>query len=127
MTSEDVRNAIEVRLQDNWATTPIAWDNVSYKPVRGTPFIRCQMEEVFSEIKGLSCTSVNGLLTIQVFTPAKEGTENNIQNADALVALFQGFSVDTLVMLSGRIERAGSEDNWHQRNVQIDYKFDKYF
>ena len=127
MTSEDVLTSIESHLQDNWVDNEIVWDNVPYTPNRGTSFISCRLDEVSAFVKSSNCTQVNGLLTISVYTPKNEGSYLNMRRGDNLLALFNGFSANTLYLLAGRIERAGAEDEWYRSIVYIDYKFDKHF
>ena len=75
----DERAAIEKRLKDNWTTTPIAFDNVGFRPT--------DSEYIAIFIQNASATQIEltgstprhrytGLISIQIFVDANSGSQN---------------------------------------------------
>ncbi len=126
--SDRVRQILENQLSVEWgATTPIAWDDFEYKPIPGTDFIRCTLDGVDSETLAMKCQREHYLLSIQVFTEAGLGANNNMLLADTIMGIFFGFSEDTLICTTIVTERVGAYKEWYQRNVMIDVQFDHHF
>lgn len=129
MSFEKVNQIFGERLKANWPTTPIAWDNVEYKPKRGENFIRPVITQTLSEMTttgeyGKGNYREHGLITVQVFTKKNDGVLVNVQLADALADLFRGYQEDRLYIKETRINRGGQQEEWYQSNVLIDYYFD---
>lgn len=128
MSSEAVREIVETRLNDQWAAaTPIAWDNVDYKPQPGVSFIRCIIEGTFSEIMSMTCQREYYQLEVQILTPSGEGTKKNMELADQVNAIFVGYQEGNLVCKQGYVARQGDLEEWHNRKVFIEMQYDNHF
>jgi len=82
---------IETRLNSNWSTTAIAWDNVPYVPAPGTPWVKCQI--LPSDVNALefgrdTLKAFTGIIDIGIFTPKSSGSATAREYADTLSALF---------------------------------------
>ncbi len=127
MSNKIVNDILQRRLKDKWADqTPIVYDNMNYKPVRGKAFIRCVLDAVESQQMSMLCTRTEYLFTVQVFTPSDEGVDNNLTLSDDVIAAFIGYSEDTLIVLRAYSERTGEEEEWHQRNIRITLTYDNH-
>lgn len=120
---------IEKRLQDNWTDTPIAFDNVEYVPVVGSPFVRLTISQTTSVLKtfatyGEGMYQEFGLIIVQVFTPRNDGTHPNNVLADKIADLFRGWNSGRLFCGTTRIVRIGTEKNWHHANVMIEFYYE---
>jgi hypothetical protein len=130
MSFETVHKLVEERLETQWAgATPIAWDNMNYKPKRGESFIRPVINQTLSELTtaasyGEGNYREHGLITVQVFTQKDKGARGNIALADTLANIFRGYSIDRLFIKETRINRIGQAEEWYQSNVLIDYYYD---
>ncbi|MBT4080294.1 MAG: hypothetical protein HOE82_06745 [Gammaproteobacteria bacterium] len=116
------RQSIEERLFDNWATTPIAFDNVDFDPPNASPWIKLNI------LNGSGAfTTMNngkrytGVIIIQVFGPKNEGTATMRTYADTLGALFTGIKFDDVDCDVASLSTIGTNKNWHQVNVTIPY------
>ena len=127
---ETVTQTLERRLQNNWALTPIAFDNVEYVPRRGEAFVRGTITQTLSEMTTIPANNSEGnyreygLLTIQVFTPKNEGSRPNAVLADGVAALYRGYQEGRLYCGAPRVNRIGSSDEFYQTNVLVEFYYD---
>lgn len=131
MAYEQTTRLLEKRLKDNWALTPIAFDNVEYVPKRGEAFIRATITQTLSELTSIPTDGYGsgnyreyGLLTLQVFTPKNEGSRPNAVLADGLAALYRGYNEARLFCNEARVNRIGSSDEFYQTNVLVEFYYD---
>ncbi len=125
---DTILRIIEERISIYWTDSDVAWNNVQYTPVAGTPFIRPVATQVHS---GLIAGTADqglwrefGLLTVQVFTNRSEGTRDNATLARKVTELFRGYSKDSLYCLAPHVETVGDTKEWYQSNVIVDFYFD---
>ncbi len=128
-SEEDMRAAIEGRLSDNWSTTAIAYDNVPYTPVAGTPYIRLTIHEVDSRQISMSgstnCHRVTGIINIMIFVATGTGTKTAKQYADTISGIFRNADFSDILCRSPRVIRVGDIGEWFQYTVLIDFQYDK--
>lgn len=128
MSIQKVNASIENYLQVAWAgRTEIAWENVSYVPTRGVPYIKTSLFGNGSTNISRTCVRQFYVLTIQVFTPAEEGTEENYTYAQELERLFLSMIEAHLDVTSAYSERAGDDNEWFQSNVTIEFQYDNHY
>lgn len=100
MSFETERDVIRQRLASAWGTTTaIAWDGFNgkaYDAQEGVPFIRPRIEDGASEFVAIAAPTRRfrhyATLVIEVYRPTAEGDEVGNQNADALIAAFNGYA-----------------------------------
>ncbi len=91
-------NAIRVALENHLNTSSpalpaIAWPNVPYTRVEGTPFIRAEFIPVLRRPVVVGPTPeqrTSGLFYLTVFTPEDRGAHAGMALADQLMARFNG-------------------------------------
>jgi hypothetical protein len=121
----DASSIIEKRLDDNWTTTPIQYDNVRYTPTVGTAFIRLQVEWATANVISIGGRiKTEGYVLLSIFTPAGIGSDTALGYADTLAALFNMYHEGALKLLAAVINRVGSQKEWYQVNVLIPFHYD---
>ncbi len=128
MSDVAVMQIVEPKLDSFWNDrTALVFDDQRYISKNGVSFARCFIEHVFSETKSMKCQRETHLMTVQVFTPANDGTFVNKTNCDSIIAEFFGYSDGQLIVTGGRSERVGNEKEWYRRDVLIDIQYDQIF
>lgn len=123
---KEANDAIEAHLSNNWGDTPIDFDNVNYRPVRGTAFVRLQIEwanSVAISIGGLSRGS--GYIDLSIFVPVNTGVAIVNGLADDLAALYNKWQTGGLRFLVGRTQRVGQQEEWYQLKVLVPFTYDE--
>jgi len=125
MSYETEREDIETRLNTNWTTTDIAWDNVPYIPTPGTAWIRCTILPGGAE--GLSFGSdtdieYSGIIDLGIFVPKDTGNNTARQYADTLAAIFNLEDFGTVECWEASVQNLGIEKSWYRLSVTIPFK-----
>jgi hypothetical protein len=129
MSRAAIRQAVESRLSSNWATTPIAWDNVYFSPPANAAFIRCTVlfgdEQQVSMLNGYR---QNGIIDIAIFAPVGVGTATVYTYADTLSNIFRGKQFSGVSCRGANTTRVPSlEKGWFQLNVSIPFYTDTIY
>ncbi len=123
---ETTYTAIETRLQSNWADTPIDFDNTPYTPVRGTPFIRLQVEwATTSNISIGGLQRGEGLVYISVFVPTDGGSRQASVLADKLFTIFSNQQDGNVKYYAPYLQRVGQVQEFYQINVLVPFASDE--
>jgi len=125
---EAIRGAIESRLYNNWTSTAIAWDNVSYTPNANTAFIRLIIDEVDSQQSSISttpCHRIIGLIHVMIMVPINTGTNTAREYADRIADIFRNASFSDVRCQSPRLRRVGDIGEWYQYSVLVPFYFEK--
>lgn len=125
----DEQNAIiEKRLSDNWIETPIAFDNVNYKPTIGTPWVRLTVtwngSSLISGTADAGLYREQGFIIIEVYTPINKGTQDNTSMCSEIAKLFRGYQSGSLYCQPPHVIRVGEEREWFHQNVYVPFYFD---
>lgn len=124
MSFAQERVDIETRLIMNWTTTPIAFDNGSFVPTPGTPWIRCSilMGEAFALAFGRAvAVECSGIIDIGIFVPRLSGTALARAYADTLAALFHMQKFETVDCDEASVQNLGIDDSWYHFVLSIPY------
>jgi hypothetical protein len=105
-------NAIRVALENHLNTTSpalpaIAWPNVPYTRVEGTPYIKAKFIPVLRRPVVVGPTPeqrTSGLFYLTVFTPEDKGAHAGMALADRLMARFNGSDAIVAANVTVRIE-----------------------
>ena len=124
MSYAQERADIEARLNTNWSTTPIAWDNVPYVPTPGAVWIRCTILPGSAE--GLAFgkdTDIEYLVIIDIgiFVPKNTGSNTARQYADTLAVIFNLENFGTVDCDEAYAQNLGAEEDWYHWNVTIPF------
>lgn len=126
--------AIEVYFDSQWDsnTYPVSFENTSEPDVL-TPWVRLTFLRGLSEQADLGTESplhfYNGVLTLQIFTPADTGTRKAFEIADLFSDLFRGKTLSTesggVITFYTPETRAVVTDEgrggWYQHNTTVRY------
>lgn len=123
---EAANTLIEDRLRALWTDTLIDWDNVEFKPVRGTAFVRLQIEWVDANVVSVSGRDRGeGYINLSVFIPSNTGTEAISTICDDLATIFNKYDTGNLRFKIARTIRVGEQEQWYRRDVIIPFTYDE--
>ena len=124
MSYSQERIDIEARLATNWTTTSIDFENGSFVPTPGTPWIRCMilMGEAFALAFGRAAAmEYSGIIDIGIFVTRLSGTALARTYADTLAALFHMKKFGTVDCDEASVMPAGVEVDWCHFIVSIPF------
>ena len=125
MSFANERTSIESRLNSNWTTTTIQWENVDFDTPNNAPWVRLSILNGDSDYRAIDSKKVHlGLIVIQLFTPINTGTATAKGYVDALAAIFDDQSFDDAVCGVASMANVGTSDIWYQINITIPYRRD---
>lgn len=116
------RASIEGRMAANWATTPIAYDNVDFDPPNASAWVRLNIlngDTAYRALEGKKRYS--GMIVVQCFAPKNSGTETLRGYADSIGTVFEDQIFDDVVCRAAILTTVRTDANWHQINVTIPY------
>lgn len=125
MSYETSRRDIERRLQNNWATTKVAYDNVPLKETRqDESWIRLRIFEDSSNRMNIGARGVhqqNGTIAIEIYIPKNTGTKLISDHADVLGELFRDKQFNGITCREASLEMNGDFNGWYQGTLTIPY------
>lgn len=134
-----VTAAVRQRLNANWTTTPIAWENVPFDPKTpggifpaDGPWIYCEIVFAGSAQASLGSPGSNrfrhvGLIFIHIFVPVNGGTKKAYEYADQLADIFRAQEFSGVLCRSpviGRGEKSDDDGNWFRVTLSCEFQFD---
>ena len=125
---QDIREAIEARLSDNWTSTDISWDNVPYTPEANTAFIRLMIDEVDSRQVSMAdtpCHRIFGIIHIPIMVPVGTGTDTAKGYSDALGDIFRNADFSSIICRSPKTVRVGDVGEHYQFSWLCNFQADK--
>lgn len=137
MSIKSVRQALEVAV-GAWSTAnsnfPVAWENVGYKPIQGTGYLRASLIPAETENPSLGDTHKRyvGILQANIYVKEGDGTATALIKADSLLNYFargQSFTVGSIVVRilnSPSISTSVNADGWYILPVSIRYQADVF-
>ena len=130
MSLATARRDIEKRLDANWATTVIAWDNVNFIPpdaAAGNSWIRLSIldgEAIRMNLGNPGIHRQTGLITIEIFAPLSEGTDTVRGYADTIASIFRDKQFNGITCREASPENLGENNGWYQMNINIPFFWD---
>jgi len=122
MSFQAERASIEGRLSDNWVTTPIAYDNVSFDAPDNSAWVRLGIINGASKYRALEGKKRHaGVIIIQLFAPKNQGSNLLRGYADTIAAIFEGVNFDTVTCRNASLLNVGISQEWYQMNLSIPY------
>ena len=122
MSFASERTNIEGRFNTNWTTTTIAWGNTDFDMPNNAAWVRFNIlngNTSYRAINGLKRHT--GIINIQIFGPINSGTHTIREYSDTIAAIFDGQSFNDVVCDVASIQTIGTDDKFHQVNVNIPY------
>lgn len=131
MTYDDARAAIESLFAAGWSPTPVAFQNVDFKPpTDGGAWVRLTLENdravqasFGGDLRRFRC---RGSAQVEIFTEAGAGTSQARQLADIAVALFAGASVPGLTFGAASAMPGAADRSYFRQVVLIPYWHDDF-
>lgn len=136
MTSfSDAREAIRVRFNTLWTTTPKAFANVPFTPVAGTAFVALEIVggDTFQAAVGSPSQALFrevGIIMLHIFTPVNEGSGLGQEFADDLAEIFRGKEFSNVLCFAPQIDSptvADETGNFFRITLSIPFQFDATF
>ena len=134
-TLVEARDAIYELLKAAWDATGyiMLWDDLSGEPPETTsPWARSKIsfntggQASLSNDQGKARFNRAGFLTIQVFTPAGEGLDDNLILAQLILDAYEGVSTSNGVWFrNARYNPVGNSGDFFQGNVLVDFTYDE--
>lgn len=123
---EAANTLIEDRLRTLWTDTLIDWDNVEFTPVRGTPFVRLQIEWTDAIVTSIGGRNRGeGYINLSAFIPSNTGTESISTTCDDLATIFNKWDTGNLRFKIARTVRIGEQQQWYRRDVIVPFTYDE--
>jgi len=122
MSFADERKDIESRFSTNWSTTSIAWGNADFNTPNNAEWVRFSIlngNTAYRALGGLKRHT--GVISVQIFAPANSGTNTLRGYADTIANIFDGKKFSDVVCDVASMQTIGTDDRWHQINVNIPY------
>ena len=123
----EVKVSFDSRLQDNWSTTEIAFDNDDSYEKGSTPWVRAVLIPSLTtnaDLQGLE--RHYGIYRVSVFVPLNSGTYYAYEYANQIRELFSNTTIDGIVCYASEIRRVGDDGNgWFMLNVLINFWADQ--
>jgi hypothetical protein len=121
----EANTLIETRLGSNWNTTPIQYDNVTYRPTIGTSFVRLQIQWVDAGAVGMGGRARGvGYIDLSIYEANNTGAYAAAVKADALAAIFNRYATAALKCKYAKIQRVGEIEAWYLVKVIIPFSYD---
>lgn len=125
MSLVNVQTILEQRLEAIWAAqTNIFWDNTKQR--QDAAYICPTLDQLDDEPLGIGCSREIYQFTIQVIVRKDIGSKLINEYSDLLVTSFRNYASGNLLCKEALSVRAGNEEEWFQRNVEITVQFDQY-
>ncbi len=131
MTESEVRNLLATTyLTEFSGDFPIAIDNLKFDPPNPkTKWVRfgVQFNNGYQESLGRKTNrrfTGSGFVVMQVFTPINKATNENDILAYNSKVLFDGEHIEQVRLFNGRTSTIGSDGEWYQQNVVIEFEYE---
>ena len=135
MSFEADHAAIESRFQTAWidgssARTPIAFDNVDFKPAREESFVRLTIIDGEAKQASIEENPLHrrvGIIVIQIFVRPGDGTKPAEVLADHAATIFRAVQFSGITCRSPEYRKIGQVEDWYQINVEVPFFVDEQF
>ena len=129
MSFDTLRRLVETHVNDNWSMTDVAFENIEFTPVIGTPWIDMHIFVGDGFQASLGDTSAlnrwTGIIDFSVYVPINTGSSYAYKVAYALVDLFYHYDNNGLTTLTGHSRPIGEDGEWMRYNVSIPFQYDE--
>ena len=135
MSLENARRTIESHFKTGWVNsqgnelTPIAFDNVKFKPPSNNEWVGCTIVHGLSSQISLGNSPIVrsvGVVIIQIFTDAGSGSSRALQLADKAGDIFRARRLtisanESILFREPNFVRFGVTDNIFSGNLNVDF------
>jgi len=128
MSFETIRRDIYKRLQDNWATTEIAFPNIPFAdPSQDDTWIAIKLFEDNVNRINIGEPALhrhNGTIGLEINVPKNTGTKTGRGHADTLATLFREAQFNGITCREPNITEIGDVEGWYRLTVAIPFYWD---
>jgi len=137
-TFAEANNEILATFKAAWDATgyPVAYENVKsaadVPPATATPWARVNVRHTFgtqatlANVSGVRRWRRDGLVNVQIFIPLGEGLSEGYSLAKIVVDAFEGVATTSAVWFRNvRVNEIGSDGEWYQVSVLVDFTYDE--
>jgi len=112
-----------------FTTHDIAWENVTFTPPNGEPWVRLTIREGEASLPafggGSNVYRHPGTVIVQVFTPDGTGDGQAREIADSVADIFRGKRLSGVRFFDAPyINTVGTDGAWFQINVTMPFEYD---
>lgn len=124
----DIQAALETRLSTVPGLPDVAWENVHYKPTKGTPFVRPTNISGDSPLDTMDGSQQNnGIYQIDLYYPTSNGVGTLLTMLDTIYTSFKSsneLTVNTTVVLIKSVSRTriDRDEAWATGSIEISYR-----
>lgn len=112
--------------------TPVAWPDIEFSPPSDKTWVRFDCREIDGFQASMGAPGSNrfrhtGVVTIQVFQPAGQGSVDARAKASAALDIFMGEQTSGGIrFFNVQARQVGNDDNgWYQINVLASFQYDQ--
>lgn len=130
MSYEAELEAIEGRMNTNWTTTPIVFENVDYVPVDGTPYVELFVKSADAVRASLGPSALHrivGVILVNIHVPKGTGTNLARTYGDTIAAIFRDQAFSGVVCRAASVRSIGPVNEWFVVSVTIPYYRNEVF
>ncbi len=126
MSLATARRDIQNRLNDNWGSLEIAWENVPFEPP-ADGFVEMRITE--DNVRRLNIGTpghhrVTGLIIMMIRVPKNTGTQVVREYADQIGAIFRDQEFNGILCREAVPTNIGERDGWYRYDVSVRYQWD---
>ncbi len=136
VTLVQARRDMYQKFVDDWGATSIfTFDNEKFDHPTNEAWVRFAVRHDGSNLEAIGGTGAGGFnkyqrtgrVTIQVFTPVNQGTEEADTLTQAARAIFEGTTLSSNAIRFNNvvIRELGPDDGWYQVNVEAAFQYDE--
>lgn len=127
MDYQAIRQYIEARLNTNFSTLSIAWDNTGFIPTPGTAWIECTIlmgPENRITLGDTYQARLAGFININVYVPKDSATQTALGYLNTLTGIFRGKHFNGIRCRQPQVRRVGQDGEWFQYNISVPFLTD---
>jgi len=102
MGYDSFRKSVEQRLKDNWATTPIVFEDTTYRPSQNQAFVELKIIPGITQQVTVgatnNCFRSEDIIQVEINVPSGSGTITLSQYADSIISIFKGQAFDGITV-----------------------------
>jgi len=127
MSFTTIRRDIFNRFEANWVTTPIAYQNIPYKPSFNQPWVKINLFDESSSRINVGLPAIYrqvGTVIIEIHTEDAKGIQEGRGYGDTIAAIFRDQQFSGLTFSDVNVTAVGKNNGYWQTNVIAPFYWD---